>query len=184
ALQLRKRFSHGLMLSASWTWSHAIDDGQGNGSGALFFTSASNWTYNGNWKADKGNASLDHRHRLVYDFVWQPNPIKNGSALMRGLLNRWQLSAITTMGSVRPVTATIRVTDTPVAGMWRTTNLSGSGLSSRVPFWPLGSLQTPPQYRADVRLAKSVPLHGETTRLQIDFDAFNVSNTIADTSIT
>src|SRR5437763_1091173 len=94
--RLRKRFSHGLQASASWTWSHEIDDGQSNGSGALFFSSASNWTYNGNWKADKGNGSLDHRHRLVYNFVWAPKVTNSGSRVLKGLLNDWQLSAIST----------------------------------------------------------------------------------------
>jgi hypothetical protein len=183
ALQLRKRFSHGFTASASWTWSHAIDDGQGGGSGALFFSSASNWTYNGNWKADKGNASLDHRHRLVYNFVWAPKLVSSGSAFLKGLLNDWQLSAITTMASGRPVTASVRVTDTPVAGMYRTSNLSGSGLNNRVPFWPIGSLRTPAYYHADARLSKIIPIR-ERAKLHINFEAFNVSNTIADTSIT
>jgi hypothetical protein len=183
ALQLRKRFSHGLQFSASWTWAHAIDDGQSNGSGALFFTSASNWTYNGNWKADKGNAALDHRHRLVYNFVWAPTPVRNGNAVLKGLLNNWQLSTISTMGSGRPVTASVRLTDVPVAGMYRTTNLSGSGLSNRVPVWPVGSLQTPPSSRADARVSKIIPIR-ERTRLYVNFEVFNVSNTIADTSIT
>jgi hypothetical protein len=183
ATQLRKRFSHGLQASASWTWAHEIDDGQSNGSGALFFTSASNWTYNGNWKADKGNGALDHRHRLVYDFVWAPTFTSSGSAFLKGLLNNWQLSAITTFASGRPVTATIRVTDTPYPGMYKTSNLSGSGLNGRVPFWPVGSLQTPPSYKADARITKIIPIR-ERTKLSVNFEVFNVSNTISDTSIT
>jgi hypothetical protein len=183
AVQLRKRFSHGLQASASWTWAHEIDDGQSNGSGALFFSSASNWTYNGNWKADKGNGALDHRHRVVYNFVWAPTPVRSGNAVLKGLFNNWQLSAISTMASGRPVTASVRVTDTPYPGMYKTSNLSGSGLNGRVPFWPVGSLHTPPSYKADARITKTIPIR-ERARLMLNFEAFNVSNTISDTSIT
>ena len=72
AVQARKRFSHGLQADVSYTWSHEIDDGQSNGSGALFFSNANNWTQNGNYKADKGNGALDHRHRFVFSNVWAP----------------------------------------------------------------------------------------------------------------
>jgi hypothetical protein len=67
--------------------------------------------------------------------------------------------------------------------MYKTSNLSGSGLNGRVPFWPVGSLQTPPSYKADARITKIIPIR-ERTKLSVNFEVFNVSNTISDTSIT
>ena len=42
-----KRFSHGFQSSASYTWSHEIDDGQGAATNAIFGFSDALWTYNG-----------------------------------------------------------------------------------------------------------------------------------------
>jgi hypothetical protein len=182
AVQLRKRFSHNFQGELSYTWAHEIDDGQSNGSGALFFSSANNWTYNGNYRADKGNGALDQRHRLVFSFLWSPTFTHGSDVFSKYVLNNWQLSAITTMQSGRPVSPTVRVTDTPFTGMFATTSLDGSGLSFRVPFWPVNSLLTPPQYRADARISKLIPIK-ERYKLYINFEAFNVSNTIADTGI-
>jgi hypothetical protein len=183
AVQLRKRFSHGLQADLSYTWAHEIDDGQGNGSGALFFTSASNWTYNGNYKADKGNGALDQRHRLIFSFVWLPTVTKRTDAFSKYVLNNWQLSAITTMQSGRPTNTFLRTTDTPYPGMFSTSTLDGSGLSSRVPFLPPNSLFTPAQYRADVRISKIVQM-GEKVKGAFNFEVFNVSNSVAYTGIT
>jgi hypothetical protein len=183
AVQLRKRFSHGFQADLSYTWAHAIDDGQSNGSGALFFTSASNWTYNGNYKADKGNAALDQRHRLVFSFLWQPTVTHRTDAFSKYVLNNWQFSTITIAQSGRPTNTFLRTTDTPFPGMFSTSTLDGSGLSSRVPFLPPNSLITPNQYRADARLSKLFPIK-EKIQGAFYFEVFNVSNSVAYTGIT
>ena len=183
AVQLRKRFSHGLQADLSYTWAHEIDDGQSNGSGALFFTSASNWTYNGNYKADKGNGALDQRHRLVFSFVWLPQVTKRSDAFSKYVLNNWQLSTITTMQSGRPTNTFLRTTDTPVTGMFSNSTLDGSGLSSRVPFLPPNSLFTPAQYRTDARISKIIPI-GDKAKASFNFEVFNISNSVAFTGIT
>ena len=183
AVQLRKRFSHGLQAELAYTWAHEIDDGQSNGSGALFFSSANNWTYNGNYKADKGNGALDQRHRLIFSFVWLPTVTRRTDVFSRYVLNNWQLSSITTMQSGRPTNTSLRTTDTPFPGMFSTSTLDGSGLNFRVPFLPPNSLFTPAQYRADVRISKIIPVN-EKIKAAFNFEVFNVSNSVAYTSIT
>ena len=59
--------------SASYTWSHEIDDGQGAATNAIFGFSDALWTYNGQYGFDKGSGSLDQRQRFVYTFVWAPD---------------------------------------------------------------------------------------------------------------
>jgi hypothetical protein len=183
AVTANKRFSHGLVALASYTWSHEIDDGQSNGSGALFFSSTSNWTYNGNYGFDKGSGSLDQRHRFVFSFVWNPTFTNRSGAFYKYVVNNWQLSSITTLAAGRPNgSLTIRTQDTPVPGMLSSFSLDGFGGNSRVPFYPVNSLYTPPNYKDDIRISKIIPF-GEKRKLYFSFDAFNISNSIAPTGL-
>ena len=60
-----KRFSGGLTFLASYTWSHAIDDGAGTlNDGAGSFRD----TYN--IALDRGNSQYDLRHNLITSFVY------------------------------------------------------------------------------------------------------------------
>ncbi len=184
AVTFEKRFSHGLQFLASYTWSHEIDDGQGGGTNAIFFSTASPWTYNGNYTFDKGSGLLDQRHRFVYSFVWAPTFLHNDSAFAKYVVNNWQLSSITTLAAGRPTgSGTIRTTDTPVPGMLSTSTINGFGGNNRVPFLPVDSLYTPPTYREDFRLTKLLPLPGERFKLALNFEAFNISNTWSPTSL-
>ncbi|HXB67682.1 MAG TPA: TonB-dependent receptor [Candidatus Acidoferrales bacterium] len=183
AIQARKRFSHGFWADVSYTWAHEIDDGQSNGSGALFFNSANNWLYNGNYKADKGSGALDQRHRLAISWIWQPTITHRSGAFFKYVVNNWQLSSSTFMYSGRPTTLTVRVTDTPVTGMFSNFNLDGSGLNGRAPFLPIDSFYTPQRYKSDARISKIIPF-GEKTRLLLNFEVFNISNSWAATGFT
>ena len=183
AVQFDKRFSHGLQALVSYTWGHAIDNGQGAGQDALFYSNVNLNTYNGNYNFDKGSSLLDQRHRLVFSFVAQPTITHRGGAFYQHVINNWQLGVITTMASGRPVNPQIRTTDTAVPGMAYTNSINGFGGNFRVPFWPVNSLYTPPAYRADARLSKIVDFT-ERLRLYLNLEVFNLSNTVVDTSIT
>jgi hypothetical protein len=181
-LQAQKRMSHGLWANVSYTWAHEIDDGQDTGAYNLFFSSPSFWTQNGNYKADKGSGYQDQRQRFVLYFTWAPKVV-GSSAFIKYVVNGWQISPITTLATGHVAgNATVRLTDTPVTGMYSTSTLNGSGLSTRVPFWQPRSLYLPNAYHADVRITKTIPT-SEHTNLQLNFECFNVSNTIAYTSL-
>ncbi len=62
-LTLTKRFSQGLQLSTTWSWSHAIAEGDLEG-GAL--------TDPANRFNDRGNANADVRHNWVMQGLWAP----------------------------------------------------------------------------------------------------------------
>jgi len=182
-VSFEKRFAKGFQSLASYTWSHEIDDGQGAGTNAIFFSGATS-TFNGNYGFDKGSGLLDQRHRLVYSFVWSPTFTHRRDAFSRYVVNHWQLSSITTLAAGRPTgSPTVRVTDTPVSGMLSTSSLNGFGGNSRAPFLPVNSLYTGASYRDDLRLTKAIAV-GERLNVLLNFEAFNISNSWSPTSLT
>ena len=184
-ITFNKRFSHGLLAQASYTWSHEIDDGQGAATNAIFGFSDSQWTYNGNYAFDKGSGLLDQRQRFVYSFVWAPTFSRSDNVFAKYVINNWQLSSITTIMSGRPTgSETIHMNDTPVTGMLYSADaLDGFNGNFRVPFVPLDSLYTPWVQQENFRLTKNIPIK-ETIRLALNFEAFNIANNWSPTALT
>jgi len=111
SLQLRgeKRVSAGLTFIASWTWSKAMSDATGFSGGGMFDTG--NRIQNiFNKRADKGLASLDHRHRIsyaaVYELPFGPNKpfLTSGPAALQKFVGGWVLDGIYTYQSGLPLT--------------------------------------------------------------------------------
>ena len=184
-ITFNKRFSHGFMAQASYTWAHEIDDGQGAATNAIFGFSDSQWIYNGNYRNDKGSGSLDQRQRFVYTFVWAPTFSHSDNLFAKYLINNWQLSSITTIMSGRPTgSETIHMNDTPVTGMlYNASALDGFNGNSRVPFLPLDSLYTPWIQQENLRLTKNIPIT-ERMKLTLNFEAFNIANNWSPTALT
>jgi outer membrane receptor protein involved in Fe transport len=185
AVQLNKRFSHGLQGMLSYTWSHEIDDGQsyGGSSNSLFLTGTSYWLNNGDYKGDKGSGTLDQRHRLVLSWVWAPT-VKADSRIVNALANHWQLSSISTLASGHPYgTLQVYLNDKPVSGMLGY-SLNGTGFSYRAPWLPVNSYYLPAMYRSDARLSRIIPIHGEQYKLYLNLEMFNIANTWSATGYT
>jgi outer membrane receptor protein involved in Fe transport len=181
-VQMRKRFSKTWEGSASYTWSHAIDFNQGAGNDNIFFSSGPRSLRNGNYSGDKSSSTFDVRHRLVFTGIFQPTFMKSNKAAAKYLVNNWQFSVIGTLASAAPATPTVFVSGSPFAGAAMTGTLNGFGGSSRVPFWPAASLPIDQIYRADARIAKLIPIR-EHMQLQLNFEAFNLTNSIYFTSV-
>jgi hypothetical protein len=186
-LTFEKRYSHGVQALTSYTWSHEIDDGQGGGSSAIFFSGLFS-TYNGNNSFERGSGTLDQRHRLVQSFVWTPTIGHSTGAFAKYVLNNWQLTGIATLAAGRPAgSPTIRVVsaETTVSGLLSTSYIDGIIGSSRVPFLPVNAIYTPASYRADVGVSKVLPfsVKDRDVKLQLKFEAYNVSNSWSPTSM-
>ncbi len=186
ALQLTKRMSHGLSAGVSYTWSHAIDDANQNGASGVIGWTQSNLAA-GNYPLDKGSSALDQRHRAVINFLWTPRLTNSTSAAARYLVNGWELSAITTLASAQPTTATVSSVSTGNGAVFPGVQLlystmNGSGGWSRVPFWPVDSLDIDRTYRVDARLSRNLPF-SERVKGTLMFEAFNAFNTQYNTAV-
>jgi hypothetical protein len=184
-LTFEKKFSHGFQSLVSYTWSHEIDDGQGAGSNAIFFSSV-NTLYDGNYAAEKGSGALDQRHRLVHSFVYAPTFLHSEAPVVKYLVNNWQLSGITTLAAGRPAgSPTIKESSAAVSNLLSSTYIDGFSGTSRVPFLPVDSIYTPASYRADLRLTKNLPftIKDREVKATLNFEVFNVSNSWSPTSM-
>jgi hypothetical protein len=199
AVTLNKRFTHGLQMLGSYTWSHEIDDGQEQASNAIFYSSILS-LYNGNNSAERANGWEDQRHRFVYSFVWSPQTHFSNS-VVKAILGDWQLSAIATLASGRPYTspqyngslsACTATTTTgcvqlpPGQSLLSSSHFDAFTGSFRLGFLPVNSILTPASYRADARITKFIPIKigDRDTRLSLNFEMFNVSNSWSPTSMT
>jgi hypothetical protein len=181
-LQLNKRMSRSFTGSVSYTWSHTIDEGQGNAGTPNIFASGGPQSYMpGDYRAEKGTSNLDVRQRLGFSAVWSPTILHSQSILARYLVNSWQLSLLGFLSTSPHATPTVQVATTPAPTGFTSSNngtLNGytsSGLGGRVPFLPINSLDVGPVKRLDARLAKIFPIT-DRYKAMFTFDAFNVFN--------
>jgi hypothetical protein len=108
---MERRFRDGLSLLASYTWSHAIDDGIDPGDVSLVI-SAVPQNLN-DIRAEQASADFDVRHRLVTSVVYDlPSLPHRGlfgdSHLLRTILGGWQVAGMFVAQSGLPLTPTIR----------------------------------------------------------------------------
>jgi hypothetical protein len=92
---VRKRFSHGLQLIASYTWSHSLDIQSNLG---LFF--------NGNnplhLKDSYGTSTFDRTHVFSTAYYYELPKLKQTSGVAAALVNGWNLNGIVTLQSGQP----------------------------------------------------------------------------------
>jgi len=184
AVQFNKRFNGTFQASASYTWSHEIDENQESGSNALFFSSGPMGLYNGAYSLDKGNGNLDQRHKFSGALIVKPTLWRSQSAFAKYVVNGWELDAIVTLASGRPNFESVTwASTTNVSNLEPFTgSINGLGGDSRVPWLPNNPLMIDPITRADARISKNFIIH-ERMSLTLLFEAFNVSNTISNTGV-
>jgi hypothetical protein len=104
AVQVNKKFSHGVQFIGAYTWSHNIDDATAE----VFSTVLSpRRAQNGlDLNADRANSILDHRHRLTFSLVYDEPFFKNSGALLRNSLGGWEIAPAYTYQSGQYVTTT------------------------------------------------------------------------------
>jgi len=96
-VQATKRMSHGLMVNASYTFSHSLDEGSGLGSG-LFF--------NGNNPLQPstayGSSDFDRTHVFTISYVYQFPTMQHATRFVGGLVNGWGVQGVTVAQTGQP----------------------------------------------------------------------------------
>jgi outer membrane receptor protein involved in Fe transport len=180
-VQLNKRMSRTITGSASYTWSHTIDTGQGGAGTPNIFASGGPQSYApGDYSHEKGSSALDIRHRLGLSAIWAP-VVTRSSGPIAYVVNNWQLAFLGTFSSSPAVTPTVQISSAPTPAPFTaafTSTLNGytsGGLGGRAPFLPIGSLNVDKVSKIDVRLTKSIAIK-ERYKAMFTFDAFNILN--------
>lgn len=107
--EVRKRFSHGLSLQSSYTFSRNIDNTQAS----TFFSDATNGTTSAfpalpGLDYNKGLADYHAKHNWVFNFTWEL-PFARGMKGTAGkILDGWQLLGIAQMRSGNPLTVFVQ----------------------------------------------------------------------------
>jgi len=95
ANQLTRRFSDGLQLVGSYTWSHAID----NSTADVHSTNSTprRPENSQNVNLDRSDSALDHRNRLTLEAVYDlPYFKKSSNWFMKNLVGNWEVAPIYT----------------------------------------------------------------------------------------
>jgi hypothetical protein len=105
---LQKRFSHGLSLLASYTFSKAIDDVSSfniTGSASQPVAGENDLAQNPfDLAAERGRSLFDARHRFVLSYVWELPYWRQPRNWYQHVLGNWQMNGITTFMSGTPLT--------------------------------------------------------------------------------
>jgi hypothetical protein len=197
---LSKRFSHGIELLSSYTWSHSIDD-------ATDLQSPLEPQDSRFLKLERSNSVNDQRHRWVTSAVFQSPGAKSGEGFLKHLIADFTVSPIVELSSGRPYnvitsentrldfsTSTGRpsvggATSSPfIPGVTfgpPNVCLNADGTTFKVPLVapPAGcdgnlgrnAFTSPNFFQWDMRLSRRIPL-GERFKIDVIADAFNLFN--------
>lgn len=160
-VSINRRVAHGAYLRLSYTYAHAIDDGQD----ALVAGQPATVQNSYDPAAERGPSVTDQRQRLVAAFSADPRPFHRGHEALGRFFNGWQISSVVNYGSGRPVNAT-------VAG---DPNQDGNDLNDRLPGYSRNGFTGPDYATADMRLTRRIRLN-ERYKLNFSADAFNLFN--------
>jgi hypothetical protein len=146
-----KRFSAGLQLSTTWSWSHAIAEGD---------LEAGSLTDPSSRRRDRGNANADVRHNWILQSLWAPAFQSNGLKWLRG----FETSAVVFFNSGYMVN--------PLAGTDLNNDLV---LNDRLPFRARNSVNGPGFFQTDFRLTRRFRF-AESHSLELISEAENLTN--------
>ncbi len=158
---LNRRMARGTYLRVSYTYAHAIDDGQD----ALVAGSPATVQNSYNPTGERGPSVTDQRHRLTAAFSAEPRPFHRGHELLGHVFNDWKISSIVSAGSGRPVNAT--VSGDP--------NQDGNDLNDRLPGYSRNGFTGPNYATTDLRLTRKIHV-SQSYRLDFSADSFNLFN--------
>jgi TonB-dependent receptor-like protein len=175
--QFKHQLSHSVEFTTNYTWSHALDYGENNTTGAAA-TSLLDPT---NIRLEKGNSNQNVPNRLVMAAVISTPWRLHGA--WGYLANDFELAPAFSMQTGLPYSVGISgsssaLTVTPGSAVEKIVNtgsFNGSGGANRVPITDRNAYQQPETYVVDMRLSKRL-LFRERYGLEFLGEAFNLAN--------
>ena len=172
-VEVSRHLSKGLELESSYTWSHALDNGQGDSG---FPSDALLNQYNPG--QDYGNSAFDQRNRFVLSAVWAPEHFAAGSWAHR-LLDDWTVAPIVILSTNTDYTAGISGSVSALPGGLTTgnsaTTIFGQSGSNRFPLLPRGFYTLPPVQNVNLHIGRTFRF-GERYAFEADAECFNLFN--------
>jgi len=195
---VQRRFRQGLSLGAAYTWSKAL--GTASDVEGEFINIVCSRCY------DYRALSFDRTHNLVINYLWDIPKLKTDNWLLKGAVNNWQVTGITTFQSGVPTELGFGIPDINtsqrITGSWtegprvvvtgdaQTNVNAGSaqgGSSFDITKLSLPNINPGPQARSlirrpginvtDLSFFKSFPLGGDGQRyIQLRLEMFNAFN--------
>jgi len=160
-LSLNRRVSRGTYVRLSYTFAHAIDDGQD----ALVAGQPATVQNAYNPSAERGPSVTDQRQRLVVAVSAEPRPFHRGHESLGRLFNDWKISTVVNYGSGRPFSATVNGDP----------NQDGNYDNDRLPGYSRNAFTGPDYATVDLRLTRTLKLH-EHYHLDLTAESFNLFN--------
>jgi outer membrane receptor protein involved in Fe transport len=201
-VSLQRRFSRGLTLNGSYTFSKLIDLALGQFAGETL--SNAGFQNNNNLRADRSLSALDAPHRLVvnglYALPFGEGRKFNPKGVAGAILNGWEASAIYTYQSGGPLAFSSANNTTFAQGGGQRPNLIGNplpadGERTLTRWFSTAAFAAPPAYTfgsaprslgsvrsdcisgIDFSVVKNTRLY-ENVRLQFRGEFFNLTNTV------
>jgi len=160
-LSIRRRMTGGLYFMLSYTFAHAIDDGQDAIVAGQPATVQNSYTPN----SERGSSVTDQRQRLAFSWIVAPRPFNRGREWLGTVFNNWKIAGIATYGSGRPVNATIT----------GDANQDGNNTNDRLPGVRRNSFTGPDYATTDLRVTRRI-YAGDRLKMELVGESFNLLN--------
>ena len=157
--QLGKQF----FIHAGYTFAKAIDDG----ADSLVVGRPGNVQNAYATQLERGLSVTDQRNRFIASAVYEPASFHYELPLLNALFNNWKVSSVITVGSGRPINATM-------AG---DANQDGNTYNDRLPGAVRNAYIGPGYFTTDMRISKGFQL-SERVRLTLLVESFNLTNRV------
>ena len=160
-ISLKRQTSRGIFFQIGYTFAKAIDDGQD----ALVVGRPGNVQNSYATALERGLSVTDQRNRFIAAWVAEPKTLHLQNPFLNRLSNHWRFSSVITMGSGRPVNATM-------AG---DANQDGNTYNDRLPGYKRNAFIGPDYFTTDLRLTRTAMIT-DRVHLEIVGESFNLFN--------
>ncbi|MGB6429938.1 MAG: TonB-dependent receptor [Candidatus Acidiferrales bacterium] len=173
AIEISRHLSRGLELESSYTWSHALDNAQGD-SGFPGDALLNQFDPG----EDYANSAFDVRNRFVLSAVWSPEHF-GGDSMAHKLLDGWTVAPEIMVSSNTNYTAGITGSLSSLPGGLKVgnsaTTITGQSGSDRFPLLPRGYFTLPSVQNVNLHIGRRFHI-GERVVLEADAECFNCFN--------